>query len=125
MKTCPECKYPVRGNRCSCGWEDTESGRAKKTGDNSAALLRSTLKTQAEAERWLASKGLLKRPFEVASDYLGRLNEYRSKLARLPKPDPRQWARDLMQKHDDGDYVPSLSLDMAREALETQPEDGE
>lgn len=115
MRSCPECgdllHYSAKG--CSCGW------RMKVTAtpvDTELLHKRSVNAVSAKVRVWLLDKGLA-RGEDSTQDYMQRLADYRDKLKRTSRPDMQQWARDILQRNEDGEMVPIYSLSLAREAM--------
>lgn len=76
---------------------------------------------QRNAHRWLVERGLLVRG-DSPGDRMRRLAAYREQVKTLAKPDPKQWARDLMARHRAGERVLPQMVRMATDALGLAPE---
>lgn len=71
---------------------------------------------QRAARRWLLEQGLIVQG-ETRKEHLSRLDTFRRKLADMPRPDAKQWARDLMADKRAGVPVPSSHIELAMGAL--------
>lgn len=71
---------------------------------------------QRLARQWLVEQGLIIEG-EPRRESLKRMNAYRIGLARTPRPDMKQWARDLVADKRAGVPVPAMHVTLACEAL--------
>lgn len=120
MNACPDCGEILNYNarKCSCGWKaSTRNDPAISQAQIEASKAASVARSQRQAESWLSRQGLGRRGDESQLDYLRRLAGYRERLRGTPKPDDRAWARDILQRNEDGEMVPIRSLELAREAV--------
>lgn len=65
---------------------------------------------------WLLEKGLVVRG-ERPSEVMLRLARWREALPRTERPDPRQWARDLVGRYRAGERLQRIQVVLAHEAL--------
>lgn len=71
---------------------------------------------QRAARRWLLEQGLIVQG-ETRKEHLSRLDTFRRKLADMPRPGAKQWARDLLADKRAGVPVPASHIELAMGAL--------
>ena len=76
---------------------------------------------QRTAQRWLVDRGLLVRG-DSPIERMRRLAAYREAVKTMAKPEPRQWARDLLARHRAGERIMPQMVRMATDALGLSPE---
>ena len=97
-------------------------GGTRHDAETIAAAVRATRQAssaaaQREAERWLRDHDLLV-DGESTGECMRRLSQYRARLAKTPKPGPREWAQRLIERNRAGEHVGQVALDMACDVLE-------
>lgn len=73
-------------------------------------------RVREQARAWLLAQGLVQRG-ERPSEVMRRLAEWRATLPRLARPEPRQWARDLVARYQAGERLQRMQVTLAHEAL--------
>ncbi|MCB1889072.1 MAG: hypothetical protein KDH20_15805 [Rhodocyclaceae bacterium] len=87
-----------------------------------SARMRSISEVSARARQWAVEQGL-RRAGMSKGEYMRALAEYRAELPTRPRPDAKQWARDIVARHAAGFPVQMQCLSLANEALgrKTEP----
>ena len=81
------------------------------------ARQRSVQDVRRAAEHWLRTEGLWVEG-ESVPERMRRLAHYRARLAKTPKPGPREWAQRLIERHRAGEPIAPSVLDMATDVLD-------
>ena len=114
MIDCPQCGTTIRGYRCSCGYQVRHADNAKpfihrdKAKDDADHL--------AECKAWLLREGITK-PEMTEAERMRAMAAYRKRIAHEPPPDPLDWARSIMMRMEDGEYILPIQERMAKGAL--------
>lgn len=114
MIDCPQCGNSIKGFRCSCGYQVTtrENGpihRHRDKAKDDADLL-------AESRAWLIREGITQ-PEMTESERRKAMAAYRQRIAHEAPPDPLDWARRIMMRMEDGEYILPIQERMAKSAL--------
>lgn len=117
MIECPQCGSNIKGFRCRCGYDvrqkpDDGFRHRDKDKDNADLL--------EDCRTWL-TKECITSPGMAEPERQKAMAAYRKKVAHEPPPDPLDWARRLMIRHEDGEYISPLQQRMAQDALGMRP----
>ena len=119
MIECPECNQNITGYRCACGYSipktrmdgyQNRKQRDKATDDK---------EHHQEAIKWLETQRITT-PDMTKGERMKATAKYRQTVSNLPKPDPLDWARLIMSRMADGDFILPIQERMAKEALGVQ-----
>ena len=119
MIDCPDCGKAIRGKICSCGWEfkrQVHDGwehrkQRDKFQDDSDHL--------ASCRTWLNREGITTEGM-TTGERMRAMAAFRMKISHEPTHDPLDWARILLARFADGEFILPIQERMAKEALGVQ-----
>lgn len=125
-RPCPECGADIGyfSKSCACGWGGS-SRRTRPADDHANAQFAAERKAMIasmeavateKARLWLEDNRIVSR--NVAGlERRAKLRAYLARLKTQPKPGPREWAYTLLSRIIDGEKLPSICDQYAREVV--------
>lgn len=114
MIECPQCNNNITGFVCSCGYKvpskfDGPQYKHRDKFKDDADHLR-------EGQIWLMNQGITNKEM-TADQWQAATRAYRKQISRAPREPSNQWAKNLLQKFEDGEMISKLQERMAKSAL--------
>lgn len=123
---CPECGAVLRhaARSCACGW-GSKGARSRPADDQANAQyaaerkqMLATMEAVAtdRARAWLEENRIVARSV-TGAERREKLRAYIARLKTQPKPGPRDWAYTLLSRIIDGEHLPQICEQFAREVV--------
>lgn len=114
MIECPQCNKNLTGYECSCGYRipskfDKPQHKHRDKAKDDADHLR-------EGQLWLMNQGITNDKM-TAEEWQAATLAYRKRIGHAPVEPSNQWAKNLLQRFEDGENISLYQERMAKQAL--------
>lgn len=116
MIECPDCGKSIKGYRCSCGYKIPKISSINERPFIHRDYARDEDLHLQECRLWLLSKGIVNQGMTQAERQMA-MAAYRNKIKKDQVPDPLDWARSILLRLEDGEFILPIQEHMAKSAL--------